>query len=154
MTTRSLSRALVLWNKKNRTPVDSIIIPDDSKEVIPLTIQREVGRIIAPTMQGEPREGPIPIIASNSWPIIHPFHWCIRGGLVMAYVRLPFSDQVKRLNRHCSDIRKMEIGRDLLKSTQQRFGDAYFSELAMFPFFMKKLVKNLTNFNLPCTGLF
>ncbi|KAL4181347.1 hypothetical protein AMTRI_Chr12g270740 [Amborella trichopoda] len=154
MTTRSSSRALTVWNKKNQTPEIAIIIPDDSEEVIPLAIHRGVERIIAPTMQGEPREGPNPVIASNSRQVIHPFDWHTHRGLVMAYVRLPFPDQVKRLNRHNSDICTMEIGRDLLRATYQLFSHALFSELAMFPFFVKKLMKNLTDFNVPCTGLF
>ncbi|KAL4178934.1 hypothetical protein AMTRI_Chr13g117630 [Amborella trichopoda] len=139
MTTRSSSRALILRNKKNPTPKDAIIIP--------LAIQREVERIIAPTMQGEPREGLIPVIASNSGQVIHPFDWRTHGGLVMAYVRLPFPDQVKRLNGHSSDIRTMEVDRDLLRATYQLFGHASFSKLAMFPFFVKKLMTNLTDFN-------
>ncbi|KAL4189065.1 hypothetical protein AMTRI_Chr08g163650 [Amborella trichopoda] len=142
MTTRSSSRAFTLWNKKNQTPKDVIIIRDDSGEVIPLAIQREQDRITTPTMQGEPRE------------VIHPFDWRTHRGLVMAYVRLPFPDQVKRLNHHSSDIRMTEIGYDLLKATYQLYFHASFSELAIFLFFVKKLVTNLTDFNVPCTDLF
>ncbi|KAL4183004.1 hypothetical protein AMTRI_Chr11g153050 [Amborella trichopoda] len=72
----------------------------------------------------------------------------------MEQVRLPFPDQVKRLNHHSFDICTMEIGHDLLRATCQRFGYASFSELAMFPFFMKKLMKYLTDFHVPDAGLF
>ncbi|KAL4184896.1 hypothetical protein AMTRI_Chr10g227880 [Amborella trichopoda] len=151
MNTRSSSRALTLWNKRNQTPEDSIIIPNASEEVVPLAILRGVKSLSLPLSS---REGPINVIASNSGQVIIRLDWRNHRGLVMAYIRLPFLDKGKRLNYHSSNIHTMEIGCDLLKSTYQLFGHASFSELAMFPFFVKKLMKNLTYFLVPGAGLF
>ncbi|KAL4181316.1 hypothetical protein AMTRI_Chr12g236650 [Amborella trichopoda] len=123
----------------NRTPEDDIIIPDDSEEVVPLAIQRGIEGITAPTTQGELGEGLTPtlIVTSNSGQVIDPLDWRAPGALVME----------QRLNHCSSGIRTMEIGCDILIATYQLFCHASFSELAMFPFFLKNLMKNLTNIN-------
>ncbi|KAL4195049.1 hypothetical protein AMTRI_Chr05g62630 [Amborella trichopoda] len=145
MNTQSSSKALNLWNRRNQmdnqTLEDSIIIPYDSEEVVP-------------PERREPRESPIPILSSNSWQVIDPLDWRTHGGLIMEQVRLPFPDKVKRLNRCSYDIRTIEMGPYLLRTTYQLFGHASFFEFSMFPFFVKKLMKNLTDFHIPGASLF